>query len=69
MGPGAGQAGHMDTSLETQQPLVPTSGLLALETPQRSVSPCPSAASWLLWPGMKRSLDELDTHGLATTPD
>lgn len=69
--PGAGQAGHVEASLETQQPLVSTSGLLPWTGTQACVRLpfCTiSAASWLPLPGMKISLDELDTHGPATSP-
>lgn len=48
--PAAGQAGHVEASLETQQPLVSTSGLLPWTRTHRHASACPSAL-FLLLPG------------------
>lgn len=63
--------GHMETSLETQQLVVPTSGLLALETP---TGMCPLVLPHgfcCFLPSTARrtiSLDELDIDGPAITP-
>lgn len=61
----------MDTSLETQQPLVLILGSFPWRLPQAGVplSCCTlPAAFWLLMPGMRLRLDQLDTCGPAITP-